>query len=325
MRTNLGILLTVVSVLLLSACGTRGSVEPTAQTRAFPQMPTVPSVITEPEKAAEYVASNYWKAFLDTSKTYLCDSTHVLGVKNDDVELGIGTYLTILENNCSKDFGRQQMEALFRKVEDFEARDTSTNVFEYFKETLSRYLYDPNSPVRDEDLYLPYVKGLASSPYIEEGMEYAYEHYAQMCSLNMVGTKANDISFTDLKGRKHSLYGINADYTLLFFTNPGCPACREIIQQMEDSERISGMISSGELAVVNVYIDREIDKWKEYAREYPKEWYSGYDHGYQIRTEVTYNVRAIPSLYLLDSEKNVIFKDAPAEKVLPYLDNINNI
>ena len=43
---------------------------------------------------------------------------------------------------------------------------------------------------------------------------------------------------------------------------------------------------------------------------------------YIIRSDVTYNVRAIPSLYVLDYEKKVIMKDAPVENVLPYLDNL---
>ena len=30
--------------------------------------------------------------------------------------------------------------------------------------------------------------------------------------------------------------------------------------------------------------------------------------------QTIYNIRAIPSLYLLDKEKKVIFKDAPPEK-----------
>jgi len=65
-----------------------------------------------------------------------------------------------------------------------------------------------------------------------------------------------------------------------------------------------------------------LDKWREYASVYPKNWYNGYDQSYIIRSDVTYNVRAIPSLYVLDSEKKVIMKDAPVEVVIPYLDNL---
>ena len=109
---------------------------------------------------------------------------------------------------------------------------------------------------------------------------------------------------------------------MLFRSNPGCPACKEIIESLTSSERIASLVASGRLAVVNVYIDDELDKWREYASVYPKNWYNGYDQSYLIRSDITYNVRAIPSLYVLDSSKRVQMKDAPVEAVLPYLENL---
>lgn len=94
------------------------------------------------------------------------------------------------------------------------------------------------------------------------------------------------------------------------------------MEHLVADERIASLVASGRLAVVNIYIDDELDKWREYASVYPKDWYNGYDQSYLIRSDITYNVRAIPSLYVLDSEKRVVMKDAPAEVVLPYLDNL---
>ena len=230
--------------------------------------------------------------------------------------------MTLLERGCGIDFGRKAMAGFFDKVENFEAADTSTNVFEFFEEMVPKYLYDPNSPVRNEDLYLPYVSRLAVSDYVDPDMKPAYDHDAQMCSLNMIGSPAADFTFTDLGGKRHTLYGVKAETTLLFFTNPGCPACKEIIESLTSDGKIADLVTSGRLAVVNVYIDEELDKWRENASVYPKNWYNGYDQSYIIRSDVTYNVRAIPSLYVLDSEKKVIMKDAPVENVLPYLDNL---
>ena len=98
---------------------------------------------------------------------------------------------------------------------------------------------------------------------------------------------------------------------------------RDKIDGLTGDPRITGKISSGKLAVVNVYIDSDVDEWREYAVNYPSSWLSGYDQSYTIRTDVTYNVRAIPSLYLLDAEKRVIMKDAPQDKVLSFISNID--
>lgn len=302
-------------------CGGRGNGKDTAfQPHAFPPMPEPPAVIVEPREKAEYVISNYWNKFL--SQTYPCDSNVVNGVLADDVEKALGTFVTFLENACPIDFGRKAMAGFFDMVEKFQTADTSSNVFGFFEKMVPKYLYDPNSPVRNEDLYLPYVSRLAVSEYSDPDLKPSYSFETQMCSLNMIGSPAADFIFTDLAGKRHTLYGIKAETTLLFFTNPGCPACKEIIESLTSDGKIADLVASGRLAVVNVYIDDELDKWREYASVYPKNWYNGYDQSYIIRSDVTYNVRAIPSLYVLDSEKKVIMKDAPVENVLPYLDNL---
>lgn len=321
MRRVLTYSLIMLCSLVMVGCGGRGNSKATAfQPHHFPPMPEPPAVITEPQERTEYIASNYWNEFL--AKIYPCDSNVVNGVLADDVEKAFGTYVTLLEGACGIDFGRKAMAGFFDKVEKFEAADTSTNVFEFFEEMVPKYLYDPNSPVRNEDLYLPYVSRLAVSDYVDPDMKLAYDHDAQMCSLNMIGSPAADFTFTDLAGKRHTLYGVKAETTLLFFTNPGCPACKEIIESLTSDGKIAALVASGRLAVVNVYIDEELDKWRENASVYPKNWYNGYDQSYIIRSDVTYNVRAIPSLYVLDSEKKVIMKDAPVENVLPYLDNL---
>ena len=56
---------------------------------------------------------------------------------------------------------------------------------------------------------------------------------------------------------------------------------------------------------------------------YPDEWYNGFDPDFVIRTDILYNVRASPSLYLLDKDKTVLMKDAVTDRVLNYLANIN--
>ena len=313
--------LTMICTLVMVGCGGRGNGKSAAfQPHAFPPVPEPPAVIAEPQEKAEYVISNYWNKFL--GQAYPCDTNVVNGVLADDLEKAFGTYVTFLEGTCPIDFGRKAMAGFFDKVEKFQASDTSSNVFGFFEKMVPKYLYDPNSPVRNEDLYLPYVSRLAVSEYSDPDLKPSYSFETQMCSLNMIGSPAADFTFTDLSGRRHTLYSVKAETTLLFFTNPGCPACKEIMESLTSDEEIAALVASGRLAVVNIYIDDELDKWREYASVYPKNWYNGYDQSYIIRSDVTYNVRAIPSLYVLDSEKKVIMKDAPVEKVLPYLENL---
>ncbi|MGN1215633.1 MAG: DUF5106 domain-containing protein [Candidatus Cryptobacteroides sp.] len=325
MNRKLKSALLLAALLLLTACGGRNpgkSADTPRKSREFPSAGPVPSVITDPKESYEYMIQNFWSRFLDPSTSFLCDSTHVNGVPDTDVESAIGMYVTLLGKSPDKAFAVSAMGSFFSEVEKYQKANPSSNLYSYMEKTVTKYLYDPNSPVRDEDLYLPYVEGLAASPLTDPGMVPAYSYDASMCALNRHGTPAADFAFTDLEGRKHTLYGVKADNVLLFFSNPGCPACGEIVEALCSDEAIASMVASGCLAVISIYIDSELDKWREYASAYPKQWISGYDHTGTIRSDVIYNVRAIPSLYLLDSGKKVVLKDAPVEKVIGYLHGI---
>ena len=286
--------------------------------RALPPVPSVPSYVSDAAQAAEFLASHYWNAFFDTTCRWRCDTAHVLGIPAADAEAAFARYVTLLEEGTLRPFAKTELEHLFARAAACETADTAGNAFEFFVEMAAKYLYDPNSPVRDEDLYQPFVSALAASPLAGE-RQAAYAHDAAMCALNAVGTRAADFVFTDLSGRRRNLYAIPAERTLLFFTNPGCPACREIISVLKEDERVTALLRTGRLAVAAIYIDQEIDQWKAYAGDYPRAWISGYDQDFRIRTDRSYNVRAIPSLYLLGRDKTVLLKDVPMERILQHL------
>lgn len=318
----LSISLVLILSLILEGCGGgKTSSRNVQQARKFPSM-EVPGMITDPAEMIDYAAEHFWDRFLDTSFTGKCDSALVSGVTRQEVENSFGTYSAILwQTDVRK--ALKSVASLFARAEAIELRDTSSNVFETINFLAHKYFYDPNSPVRNEEFYLPFVEGLAHSPAVKEDMKPAYSYDASMCRLNRIGSPAADFSFTDLAGHRHTLYGVKAEYTLLFFSNPGCQSCKEITDVLVSEPFIEAMQASGRLAVVNVYIDQELDKWRAYAAGYPSGWISGYDHNYIIRTDQLYSVRAIPSLYLLDSSKNVILKDAPQDKVFDFLCDIS--
>ena len=165
------------------------------------------------------------------------------------------------------------------------------------------------------------VSKMAECSLVPAGRREVYAREARLCSLNPLGTKAADFVFSDRYGKSYSLYGIRAPYTLLFFSNPGCHACKDIIDVLSGDPGISAAVKAGKLAVLNIYIDSDLTEWYRYMPVYPDEWYNGYDPNLVIRNDMLYNIRAIPSLYLLDEDKRVILKDAPQETVFAWLAN----
>ena len=310
--------ITILTLLLAVGCGQKKAEQFNAL--PFPDI-TLPGMIQTQQDAADYYALHMWDKLADPERTYPSDSVLVSGVRKDDVEQKYANWLAILDmtslRTSEKAIGR-----LYDRALACEVKDSTSNVFETFTMLAEKYLYDPNSPVRNEEYYLHYVRNLASYEGFSEIVRARYARQAEDCSLNRIGAKAADFAFADNRGRVTSLYDVKAPYTLLFFSNPGCEACMGIIEMLKAEQKVTDMVASGTLAVVNVYIDEDIQAWMDYMPIYPKEWHNGFDQDLVIRTEGLYCVRAIPSLYLLDNEKRVILKDAPEFKMMEYLVNL---
>ena len=308
----------IISVALIAAaaCGNNRKAE---QFKALPFPETVPPAMMEdPLDRAEYMALNMWNVILDPSRSYPCDSAYVSGVRREDVEQKFANWTQIL-SSIRMPAAEKAVKRLYDKALACETKDTSSNIFETFRDLVDKYLFDPNSPLRNEDFYGVYAAKLAGCDLFSPQIRDKYARDARLCALNKVGTKAADFRFADARGRIRTLYGIQAPFTLLFFSNPGCGACMNIINILKGDPSISQMISEGVIAVLNIYIDEDLDEWRSYMPVYPEEWYNGFDPDFAIRNEILYNVRAIPSLYLLDKDKTVLLKDAPEDRMFAYL------
>lgn len=305
------LLVASVCVLALS-CGPRKVAAPVSHTRAFPAA-EIPMMITEPSERMAWLGEHFWDRYTATDSLYYSDSVTVNGVTLEDLEKQVGIFVTLLEQGAPEE-GSRAMENLYTRMVAFQSAYTQSNLLPELTGLVSRYFYDPNSPVRSEELYLPFVQGLAGCPLITSLDRERYAREARLCALNRPGTRAADFTFVDTAGRRRTLYGIQANLTLLVFGNPDCHACKELQEALEGSEELSGAIDSGELKVVDIYIDEDVEAWKEHIPEYPTSWINGYDPGFVIRTDLLYNVRALPSLYLLSADKTVLLKDATTEQ-----------
>ena len=308
-------LIFILAILLLAGCREKKAEQ--FHALPFPEL-QLPTMISGQQEALEYMAVNYWNGITDPSRNYPSDSLLVSGVRYADVEQKFADWTYVIEY-VGQSVWSKAVGNLYERALACEKKDTSSRVFETFVELFQKYYYDPNSPMRNEDVYYHFVSRYASYEGLSDVERGKYEREARLCALNRIGTKAADFRFADRRGRMMNLYDVKAEMTLLFFSNPGCEACMEIINVLREEPLISSHIASGRLAVVNVYIDEDIQAWRDYMPVYPEEWYNGFDPDYVLRSNEIYAVRAIPSLYLLDAEKRVILKDAPENKVFETL------
>lgn len=311
------IILLVSLLLSLAACGPKKVRQAPAQpVRSFPRV-EVPAMITKPVERYEYAAQHFWEPFLKES--FPTDSLQLNGIPKEEVEKQMGVFTSILRE-ISPAAGEEAMVSYFNSLSAFQAAHLAEGpLLRGMADLTARYLYDPTSPVRSEELYLPFVSRLAASELVEPAWRMGYQWDARMCALNRPGTPAADFVFIDTQGKRRTLYGIPAERLLLIFGNPDCTACRQLMESMEEEPDIQELISSGRLKVVDIYIDEDIALWKQRMAGYPANWINGYDPTFTIRQDLIYNVRALPSLYLLDRDKTVLAKDAEPDDVMALL------
>ena len=91
---------------------------------------------------------------------------------------------------------------------------------------------------------------------------------------------------------------------------------------MGSDPKAAWAVEVGLVAVVNIYIDEDLEAWREYLPNYPAKWICGFDPLFTLRDDNKYHIRAIPSVYLLDENKTVMLKDAPIQRLLDILNRM---
>jgi len=189
----------------------------------------------------------------------------------------------------------------------------------YLAEAYKKFFYDPNSPIRDDELYIPVLEHLAASSITSEIEKTKAKTEMMQIKKNRVGESATNFLVINSAGKELELYDIDSKNTLLFFYNPGCHACEEIINELQSSVQLNKAVEGNEITVLAVYPDPDIDIWKNYQSNIPRTWINTYDKNQDIIKKRLYSIRAIPTLYLLDSDKKVILKDTDVKKIERYL------
>ena len=267
-------------------------VEPVKQ-RSF-VLSEIPLMLDTPAARATFLAQHYWDHFdfADTAYIHLPDIT----------EQAIVNFMDLMQHVSEKD-AETAIGVLYEKAAPH------SSMLWHFWETMSRYWKDANSPIRNEELFIKMCRQIESVPQVEEVLKQRAAYSRQLVEKNRVGQPATDFVYTLESGNQGRLYGLKAAYTLVFFYNPDCHTCGEIKEVMKKSLLLKDLVSKGQLKILTLYPDEDVQLWKSHLHEMSNEWINAYDKGQVLTLEHLYDLSAIPSFYLLDKDKKVLLKD----------------
>lgn len=288
----------LLALLLCASCGGPGrpaAAERAATVRTY-DIPRPPAMMTEPEARAAYVAERYWQAFDFRDTTWLSDTT--------SLEQTFANYLGAV-TYAPRETATASLRDMLRRSE------VEGRMYRRLAELTERYLYDPNSPMRDYELYGSALDAMLASPVLDTLEKIRPAHQREVIGRNRVGSVAADIRYETPDGRTGALSRLRTPYVLLFFHDPDCGMCRELTMRLDASPMLRGLIDGGRLTVLTVYPDQDEQAWRTHAAEMPQRgWVHGWDRAQTLNEKDIYDVRARPTLYLLDSGRRVLLKDA---------------
>lgn len=272
--------------------------------RAF-QLPEIPIMLNTSELRAIYLMEHYWDNFdfADTAYIRLPDIT----------EQAIVNFMDLL-NRAPREVAERAVGILYGKAAPH------LQMLWYFWETMSRYWHDPNSPMKNEEMFILMCRSVEAVPQMEEVLKGRAQFVRELAEKNRVGQPASDFVYTLASGKQGKLYDLKSEYTLLFFYNPDCHTCAGIKLMMRESQWLTGLTSSGKMKVLTIYPDEDVALWKERLSEMAKEWINGYDKNQVITHDLLYDLSSMPSFYLLDRNKKVLLKDADWGQVLQFFE-----
>lgn len=296
-------LMLLITVVGLISCG--DGAKETVKTVNPPkiELPDVPPMLKDRE-LTNWMAVHFWDKMnpKDTAfKVYPADLAQVTQA-----------WASVMRE-ASFGASRQGIHFLFER-----AKDDSTAVSNLMF-ALEKAFYDPTLEIRNFEAYLSTLEWIVKYDKFSEADLMRPKAQLEMLYKNRVNTKANDFNFMTLDGKKFKLYDVYGPYTLIFLNNPGCPACQEYKDILSQNEVINNMVNCHALQIIGIIADDEEVKWREKGDDFPKTWVNGFNYDQKVRNERTYDLTVVPSLILLDKDKNVLLKDVNPNMLLDYL------
>lgn len=264
---------------------------------------------TTPQKAsmtstADSSLLHFWDKF---------DMNDTAQVKNPDIgEQKLADFIGLLSTTPDSALRDKAVDGMLDK-----AKSNRPN-FDHFIKLYERYLYDGNSPMRNDIVYESVLRYLIKTDLLSDLEKEAYRPIYKLLLRNKAGQLAEDFSYELANGKKQKLSQTKGKYTFLMFYDPECSHCKETIHQLRDTPQLVQLFEQQQVQVLAIDPWGDRNKWKDYMPEISEKWINGFDSESKILSFNLYDLKASPTIYLLDENKRVLLKDTYLQPVIEY-------
>lgn len=273
-------------------------------TPAFP-LPTIPMTIQNVDERAAYFVAHFWDE---------CDfNAPELSKRPARVEQSMANFLGIAS--------RLPLEQV-KKPMLLPLESSRGELFSLFVDLYEKYLFEPNSPFFNEDLYYPIVEWIIHSPKASLAQLERAKYRLQLMNRNRVGQPAEQFTFTQPSGEVGRLSDMRGKNTLLFFYTPGCHSCAGVLAELQEDPFLVSQIETKELNLLFIDSETDPDEWMRTLDELPSFGVKGFNSDGRVVNVPLYDLKASPTLLLLDAKGIVLLKDRSLREVRESLERL---
>lgn len=264
-------------------------------------MPDVPDSIAEPAQRADYAILHYWQRY-DFADTTLLRNGHA---EQALVEfLGLMPYAT--ERGRNEGIGRWLQQA-----------DRNTTACRYFLSQAERYLYHPDSPLRNEQLFRTVLQQSLRLASADAAMQDRSRFLLRLTGRNAVGNKAESFVCETSRGQRLSTDSIQGPLLLICY-DPECERCQDLLFSLRYCSPLNLAIKEGRMTVLAVYTGGDEQLWRNTSGDMPAQWLTAIDRT-GIGEKMLYDLTAMPVMLLTDSQRRVIMKEPTLQQLTDWL------
>ena len=146
--------------------------------------------------------------------------------------------------------------------------------------------------------------------WVDEASLFKIQDRAKQLDPILLGKKVRNLVLADSAGVFQSLYNVKAKFTVLFFFDPDCGHCKKttpVLKAMYDK------VKSKDVQVYAICTEVEVNKWKQYIRDYKLEWINVGDPELHNNFRHEFDISTTPQIFLLDKDKIIKAKRIDVE------------
>ena len=271
MKARLFSLFILLACMLIQAQTQTKAQAPSQPQQSFPY-PALPDTLRSVEQRAGYLSEHYWDNynFADT-----------LMLKSEEVtEQGFVNFIDIL--------GRFSPAIAQKGIAGFTQKAfKNTAAKERFESLIEHYFENPQSPLRNDRVYLYFLEEMKNSPCFDEVEKERLAFKIKTTNKNLPGDIAINFNFKDENGMSHQLSDYRDQKVILYFYDPDCENCHKV------SAWLKQQTIPADIKVLKIIADNHISH--------------------------IYSLRAMPTIFLLDKGNLVVLKDCTAQELIAYV------